>query len=222
MSDFVRRALLKRLNRENIISRLDRVENLTGPRPSARVESLGEIALEPGDAQKITAPQSSVFISNSQQTYLYTSDGGEQTVWSDILPSGSLTNTSGLIEIDIWGELFNNSGGSRQCTWKIYYGTSGTILIVANMTVNLTSWDFKFKCFLWAFASTWFHEAAYALGNRASGMTIDVMAGPAFNPTFSVANNMEQQLKMTWTTPVANANLTWATQLAKYQIHRTA
>jgi len=123
MSSFVRQPLEQKLNRQNMISRIKRLESKTGARASASVNDLGEIA------DKISAAK------------FYAVDVDKNVV--RMIMSGE--SLIGLIGVDAHLAGMADDGTVQfyvdAATGKIYWGSGAGVLDSDGMSINIDNYD---------------------------------------------------------------------------------
>jgi hypothetical protein len=146
IKDFIDQPLARKMNRRNILSRLDRVEDAVGARPSARLGSLGEIAQATGDLivlGSITAGDGNVVIDTSAIKVKNLTDSGDPFVMF-YNSTGSLlgqiyTNSNSNLEFDAFGQ-----SGERKLILRSQIGDGSvnvaTLEIIANSGGGGTDW----------------------------------------------------------------------------------
>src|SRR5512147_3231184 len=108
MSDFVRAPLMKKLNANNYLSRIESLERGANPSPSARVQALGEIAEDlgtPGRGNLQVRADGMVSIARLNRILLFS----VQATPTIPLPEGCLTG-SNIVEVVLTGQFFQNTG----------------------------------------------------------------------------------------------------------------
>lgn len=132
MSDFVKRPLDKRMNKQNFVSRIENVERLSGARPSRSAESLADIAERSGVliGDLIVSPASGV-------TTIEPTDSGFTGVF--MTGDGRVFSSS----TDTWNLGGVNAGvlqfGVSASDGKAYAGAGNVILDTNGVSVNTAS-----------------------------------------------------------------------------------
>lgn len=147
MRDFVRAPILKKLNRGNYATRIEKLERLQTPTPSATVGLLGELSDDLGDVGRgqLQARMDGIVSVVRLNRILLFEDQATPTI---TLPNGCLTG-SNIVEVILTGQLFQATGGAQTITPSFYIGisgsetavTSGTSLSIASLTAR--------RCFMY-------------------------------------------------------------------------
>lgn len=127
MSDFVQKPLNKRMNRQNPVSRIEKVERAVGPGPSASVESLSDLSTESGiiRGDLILAPASGVEteeVTSTDYTGVFMSGDGKTFNGEDWNFGGV---SAGVLQ-----------AGFSALTGKLLAGTGVVVLDVNGITID--------------------------------------------------------------------------------------
>lgn len=147
MSDFVRAPLMKKLNANNYLSRIESLERGANPSPSARVQALGEIAEDlgtPGRGNLQVRADGMVSIARLNRILLFS----VQATPTIPLPEGCLTG-SNIVEVVLTGQFFQNTGSNQTMTPSFYIGISGSETLVTSNTALTVSTMAVRKAFMY-------------------------------------------------------------------------